>query len=63
MISSPFGAQARIPSAGSVLELVEIVPAPIAGQGIAWDPAESDLLYGILKHQNQVVVARPVPVD
>jgi hypothetical protein len=30
-----------------VLELVEIVPLGIRGQGIAWDRSQPDVLYGI----------------
>ena len=37
----------RLPSAGSVLELVEVIPANIRGQGIAWDRSERGVLYGI----------------
>jgi hypothetical protein len=39
----------RLPRAGSVLELVEIIPANIRGQGIAWDRSERGVLYGIIR--------------
>lgn len=45
----------RLPRAGTVLELVEIVPAAIEGQGIAWDPGARDMLWGILKSAREVV--------
>jgi hypothetical protein len=38
-----------IPKAGSVLELVEIVPLNIRGQGIAWDRSQPGVIYGILR--------------
>lgn len=37
----------RLPAAGSVLEEVDSLKAPITGQGIAWDPFEKDVLWGI----------------
>jgi len=48
----------RLPRAGGALELVEILPAPAAGQGIAWDPAEPGLLWMIEKSSREVVAAR-----
>ena len=48
----------RLPEAGPLLELDEILPAPIAGQGIAWDPNEPGVLYGILKQRREVVGMR-----
>jgi hypothetical protein len=38
-----------LPSAGSVLELVEIVPLNIRGQGIAWDRSRPGVIYGIVR--------------
>jgi hypothetical protein len=38
-----------IPSAGPVLELVEIIPLGIRGQGIAWDRSQPGVIYGILR--------------
>ena len=37
------------PKAGSVLELVDIVPLNIRGQGIAWDRSQPGVLYGIIR--------------
>jgi len=39
----------RLPKAGSVLELVEIIPANIRGQGIAWDRTDPGAIYGIIR--------------
>lgn len=39
----------RLPKAGSVLELVDIIPMQIRGQGIAWDRSQPDVLYGIVR--------------
>lgn len=39
----------RLPKAGSVLELVDVLPMNIRGQGIAWDRAERNVLYGIIR--------------
>jgi hypothetical protein len=48
----------RAPTAGTALLLVEIVELPIAGQGIAFDPDEPDLLWTILRGSREVVVWR-----
>jgi hypothetical protein len=50
----------RVPRGGSELELVEIVPAPAEGQGIAWDPAEPDVLYTIMRSTREIVAAQLV---
>ena len=39
----------RLPKAGSILELVEILPMNIRGQGIAWDRSERGVIYGIIR--------------
>ena len=39
----------RLPKAGSVLELVEVLPMKIRGQGIAWDRSERNVIYGIIR--------------
>jgi hypothetical protein len=39
----------RLPKAGSVLELIEIIPLNIRGQGIAWDRSNPGVLYGIIR--------------
>ena len=38
-----------LPKAGSVLELVEIIPMNIRGQGIAWDRSQPGVIYGIIR--------------
>lgn len=45
----------ELPRDGSVLRLVHILPAPIEGQGIAWDPARPGVLYGLRKSERVVV--------
>jgi hypothetical protein len=45
----------KIPDQGSVLELVEIVPLEVYGQGIAWDRTEGKTIYGIRKKNREVV--------
>ena len=47
-----------LPTAGSVLELNETLPVTAEGQGIAWDPTESDTLYSILRSSREVVVSK-----
>jgi hypothetical protein len=39
----------RLPKAGSILELVDIIPMNIRGQGIAWDRAQPGVIYGIIR--------------
>ncbi|PKM11286.1 MAG: cycloisomerase [Gammaproteobacteria bacterium HGW-Gammaproteobacteria-3] len=43
----------KIPDVGSVVELVEIIPLNIRGQGIAWDRHEKDILYGIIRSTDE----------
>jgi len=50
----------RVPAAGALLELVEILPAPASGQGIAWDPADPDVLWTIRRKAREVVASRLV---
>ena len=38
-----------LPEAGTVLQLVEIVPLRIRGQGIAWDRSQPGVIYGIMR--------------
>jgi hypothetical protein len=38
-----------VPKAGSVLQLVEILPLNIRGQGIAWDRSRPSVIYGIAR--------------
>lgn len=39
----------RLPKAGAVLELVDILPMNIRGQGIAWDRSDRGVIYGIVR--------------
>jgi len=39
----------RFPEAGSVLEVEETIPASVRGQGIAWDPSQPGMFYGIIR--------------
>jgi hypothetical protein len=39
----------RLPRAGSVLELVDVIPMNIRGQGIAWDRSQPGVIYGIIR--------------
>jgi hypothetical protein len=48
----------RLPRAGSILELNDILPFTGRGQGIAWDPSEPGVLYGIDKEKRVVIVSR-----
>ena len=53
----------RAPAAGDALELVAIVPAPIAGQGIAFDPAEPDVLWAVRRASRELVALRIAAPD
>ena len=46
------------PNAGSEMVLEAVHPAPIAGQGIAWDPAEPGVLWGTRRREGLVVKMR-----
>lgn len=48
----------RVSDSDSVLEHVETLTAPIAGQGIAWDASDIGTLYGIHRQQKQVIKLR-----
>jgi hypothetical protein len=39
----------RLPKAGSVLEVVDIIPMNVRGQGIAWDRSQPGVIYGIVR--------------
>jgi hypothetical protein len=39
----------RLPKAGSVLELVDVIPMNVRGQGIAWDKSQPGVIYGIIR--------------
>lgn len=47
----------QLPQAGSVLRLTHIIPAPIAGQGIAW--SVDGRLLGIHRKQREVLLCVP----
>ncbi len=48
----------RFPEGGSVMVLEEIVPTMIHGQGIALDPLDAGVLYGIDRPKKEIIVAR-----
>jgi hypothetical protein len=50
----------RLPATGSVLEFVEIIPAPFTGQGLAADPLTGGLI-GIDRGKKRIVVAEFAP--
>ena len=39
----------RLPKSGSVLELVDVIPMNIRGQGIAWDRSTPGTIYGVVR--------------
>jgi hypothetical protein len=39
----------RFPKAGSVIELADVIPMNIRGQGIAWDRSDKGVIYGIIR--------------
>lgn len=50
----------RLPTAGSVLELVDVLDVTTPGQGIAWDRSgQEPMLYGIDRARREVVVFAP----
>ena len=51
----------QLPSKGSTLELVEIVPIKSFGQGIAWDHGEKGIVYGIRKKERVVIKSKLQP--
>lgn len=46
------------PSMGSILTWVDTLPAPFEGQGVAIDPTDNQVVYGISRSQKKVVWAR-----
>jgi len=48
----------RLPKAGSVLELEQTFAVPNQGQGIALDPTDQTIFYGIDRKTKEVVVSR-----
>ena len=51
----------RLPTQGATLELVEVVPIKLFGQGIAWDRSEEGIIYGIRKKERVIVKSRLEP--
>jgi hypothetical protein len=47
----------RLPKAGSILELVDIIPMNIRGQGIAWDHSQPGTIYGIIRATSKEIAA------
>ncbi len=45
-----------IPTIGSTLSWIGTVPLAIAGQGIAWDRSQPDVIYGFVRSTNTVSV-------
>ena len=39
----------RLPKQGAILELVDVIPMNIRGQGIAWDRSQPGVIYGIIR--------------
>ena len=50
----------KLPQAGSILELVEIVPVNSQGQGMAWDRSKPGVIYTIRRKDRQVVISKLV---
>lgn len=48
----------NVPADGGTLQHLTTVPAPIAGQGIAWDRSDIGTLFGIVRKTHEVVVMR-----
>lgn len=46
------------PAAGSVLRWIATIPFPSEGQAFAWDPAQPDHLFSILRRSREVIVGR-----
>lgn len=46
----------EIPEMGSTLKWIGTVPLDIAGQGIAWDRSQPDVIYGFVRKTNIVTV-------
>jgi len=50
----------RLPSSGSTLEYIQSAKIASRGQGIAWDRNGKNMLYGIIREDNSVVVSELV---
>ena len=51
----------KLPQSGSVLEYLHSAKIDSHGQGIAWDRSKKNMLYGIIRKENSVVVSELVP--
>lgn len=51
----------RFPEGGSTLILEDIIPTMIHGQGIAFDPSDPSLVYGIDRPRREIIAARLRP--
>lgn len=47
----------KLPQSGSVLDYLHSGKIDSHGQGIAWDRSEKNVLYGIIRKDNSVVVS------
>ena len=45
----------RLPQSGSTLEFVSEIPVPIRGQGLAGDPSEKNVYWGIDKDTEELI--------
>jgi hypothetical protein len=48
----------ELPRAGATLRLVATIPLSVTGQGVAWDPSEPGVIYGISRPTQEVIVSR-----
>jgi hypothetical protein len=48
----------KLPSAGSILELVKTIPVNCTGQGFAWDRSDPGSVYTINKSERLVIHSR-----
>jgi len=48
----------QIPSKGSILELVDIIPINCTGQGIAWDRSDEGSIFTIRKAEREVIYSK-----
>lgn len=48
----------RLPQMGSVLEWVDTLPAPMHGQAWTFDPADPEVVWGIVRSSGEIVAGR-----
>jgi len=51
----------KLPLSGSILEYIQTAKIDSHGQGIAWDRTQKNMLYGIIRKDNSVVVSELIP--